>query len=235
MSQRFQDSQLTAYLLGELPSAEYNVVEEFLMEDSELFEELQAIESQLYDDYAAGQLSEQRAIRFQSRFLQSQEDQDRLRFARALHSRANSQSPHKRSAPLWKKWLRPFVLGSGALLAFAVLFFVRPGPSSEALPKLIVLQEQGLRGEQPIVTLPRSERVTLQISLVLPADTQVMVRLLRGDQEYPLPHFEVQNEVLGVTISPSTLPSGIFELEVSTREKMGPSQIIGYYSFQNRP
>jgi hypothetical protein len=78
------DSELRSYLLGQLPAADAERLEERLLEDEEAFATLQSVEDDLFDDYARDRLSPVERGRFVERFGRRT---DRLTFARALARR----------------------------------------------------------------------------------------------------------------------------------------------------
>jgi len=106
-----EERQLRAYLLGQLPPGEAEQLEARLLEDQELFETLEGIEDDLFDEFARGRLAEGDRARFLERYSAQAE---RVRFAHALAKRAVRANvvPFTR-----RQWLP---LAAAAALAVAV-------------------------------------------------------------------------------------------------------------------
>src|ERR1043165_877806 len=75
---------LKQWLLGLLPQAEGQALEERLISDAELYEELLIVEEELIDDYIAGELTTEERKSFESYFMNSPERQEQFRIANAL-------------------------------------------------------------------------------------------------------------------------------------------------------
>jgi hypothetical protein len=78
------DRVLTDYLLGKLDEASCDAIEQRYFASPEALDEITAIEEQLFEDYAAGRLQADDRLRFEQRFLKTEEDQTRLHFIRSL-------------------------------------------------------------------------------------------------------------------------------------------------------
>jgi hypothetical protein len=76
----------TRYLLGDLPEAEEERLDELSVVDDEFADELRAAEADLVDAYAAGELSGARSAQFETRYLASPVRRDRVHFARAFQA-----------------------------------------------------------------------------------------------------------------------------------------------------
>lgn len=86
-------SELIQYLLGELSEEERLELEDRYLADPDLFHELLEIESDLYEDYARGQMSAGEQRKFERQFLTTQRGRERLALLRAL---GNYVSPQNR-------------------------------------------------------------------------------------------------------------------------------------------
>ena len=75
---------LIRYLLGGLSEDEQTQIEERAFQDREFSQRIQAVESDLIDDYVRGELSDGERERFESRFLASSERARKVEFAEAL-------------------------------------------------------------------------------------------------------------------------------------------------------
>jgi anti-sigma factor RsiW len=75
---------ITAYLMGELSEHEQEAIEVRYFADDALFEQLLAIEDDLIDRYARGQITDTERQRLERHFMKSPERRKRVRFAVAL-------------------------------------------------------------------------------------------------------------------------------------------------------
>jgi len=75
------DSQLRAYLLGELPEADRDAMETEIFTDKETFYRLSEIEDRLIDDYARGRLSGEEKLKFEQLYLANPARRQRVEFA----------------------------------------------------------------------------------------------------------------------------------------------------------
>src|SRR5262245_39991177 len=83
-----KDRRLMAYLLGQLSEAERADVETRFFADDALFEYLAAVETELIDAYARGELPEADRLQFEKRLLRSPRFRKRIALALQLHARA---------------------------------------------------------------------------------------------------------------------------------------------------
>jgi anti-sigma factor RsiW len=82
---------LVRYLLGELPEEECIELEQLCLEREELFEELEAVEAELSDDYVRGVLVGRRRKEFEKRLLNTPGRAEEIQFARLLARGANKR------------------------------------------------------------------------------------------------------------------------------------------------
>ena len=85
--------RLVEYLLGSLPEEEADRLDELSIADDEFVWRLRAVENDLIDDYARGELSGQTLDRFRSAYLASSNRRERVAFAesfQALESRTTA-------------------------------------------------------------------------------------------------------------------------------------------------
>ena len=90
--QGLDDGVLTRYLLGSLPSEESERVDELSFADDEFALRLDAVENDLVDAYARGDLSGDALQQFQNFYLSSPRRREKVDFARAL-LRFSEKSP----------------------------------------------------------------------------------------------------------------------------------------------
>ena len=118
------DEQLTRYLVGELPEGESAALEEEFFGDDACFERLLAMDDELVDDLASGNLPPTRRAQLERR-LRETGQWGRVQFARALSQRlgSNLQTPRLGGTgvvlPLLRRRAEVFV---GALAASLLLF-----------------------------------------------------------------------------------------------------------------
>jgi len=133
---KVEDDKLARqYLLGELSESDLAKIEEEYFGDDEAFERLSAIEDDLIDAYTLGQLSASERKRFEHRLLLSQDQRDRVEFARSLlrtvsgAEQVASKIPPLTHTASWWTWpftfvrtLNPIVsLSAAVVLIFAIL------------------------------------------------------------------------------------------------------------------
>jgi hypothetical protein len=89
MSKQPGDAQtLTQYLLGSLPSAEVERLDELSVTDDEAAEALKSVEKDLIDAYVQDELDEAARAQFKTYYLASATRRERVAFAQAFHARA---------------------------------------------------------------------------------------------------------------------------------------------------
>lgn len=116
--------QLKKFLLGELPPAERELIEERLFLDSEYFKHFKAAEDDLIDEYLYGDLDTDQRERFEKYFLQEPGRRESLQVASALQ---NYLSEKKFSArDLEQKPLRPEETSRSGINLFRLLWSRHP-------------------------------------------------------------------------------------------------------------
>jgi len=118
------DDTLTRYLLGALPEAHAEHVDELSVVDDELAARLRQVEDDLLDAYASGALTGERLAHFESHYLASPRRRTRVAFARRLMAAVDSEAPPNprpvttgsRTGTRMRGWL------PASLAAAAVLF-----------------------------------------------------------------------------------------------------------------
>src|ERR1043166_1729008 len=89
MSKRFDDARmLTRYLLGSLPAAEAERLDELSVTDEEVAEALRSVENDLIDAYVQDELDEAARAQFKTHYLASATGRERVAFAQAFQTRA---------------------------------------------------------------------------------------------------------------------------------------------------
>jgi hypothetical protein len=125
-----QDELIIRYLLAELTAAEAERFEARYFDDDSRFEQLLAVEDELFEAYARGELSGRERERFEAHLLAAPRGRERVEFAREL-SRSLTARPtsasrdDERGAPSWRSLLTlSFLSHPTARLAFATLLLV---------------------------------------------------------------------------------------------------------------
>jgi hypothetical protein len=121
------DNLLRRYLLGDLPGDETEELERQLLSDSDLFELAEALESEVLEDYARGELTPEQRDRVASYLAASPEGRLRLAVIRGLAAMPAAAAPRPR---------RP-----GRLLAFSrpAAEPVRPKERAAAIAAMLVM------------------------------------------------------------------------------------------------
>jgi hypothetical protein len=83
----YNDQQLIRYLLGVLPEEEAQRLDELSVADDEIALRLRAVEDDLVDSYARGELSGETLEQFKSFYLSSAHRREKLAFAETLQAR----------------------------------------------------------------------------------------------------------------------------------------------------
>lgn len=83
-SQIYDDQLLTRYLLGSLPEAEAERLDELSVVDQEFAWRLEAVENDLVDAYVRGELAAEQREQFRKRYLSSTRRREKVKFAGGL-------------------------------------------------------------------------------------------------------------------------------------------------------
>ena len=97
------DDRLTRYLLGALPEADTEQLDELSVVDDDLADRLRVAETDLIDAYVRGTLCGERLERFESHYLASPKRRARVEFAkkfiRAVDAASGRKGPPHRADP----------------------------------------------------------------------------------------------------------------------------------------
>jgi hypothetical protein len=159
----YSDQIIIRYLLNDLQAEAEVRFEEAYLEDGDLFEQIQALEEELIDDYVNGYLSDYERQRFERHYLASEARRAKIETARQLVQLCFSSSPShnavlatRGSEGWWSpllSHLRSFMqqpLAQGFGLATALLLVLGAG---------LVIEVLRLRGQ---LTEVSQERATLE-------------------------------------------------------------------------
>lgn len=161
-----QDPQLfERFLLGDLPEADREALEERLLDDPDLFFEIELAEEELLDAYVRGELSAADRQRFEAVLGRAPRIQERLRFGRQLAAKANREStersraqppalaapvsPWQRFVAWWRRasWPLQLVVATALVLVVGVPIYFELGRTSTGIVESRVLQPVSWRGE----------------------------------------------------------------------------------------
>lgn len=149
---KFDDeSTLREYLLGRLPTESAESLESEMLENEDLFEKVRIIETELYDDFAGGRLSDTDQRAFLSRYS-GHAARSRFVFATTLQGRTAAT----RIATFRPRASR-IVLAAAAIAVVAIgLTFV------------------SLRTEQPATTIPQTARTVEPPAIAIPSPARTI-------------------------------------------------------------
>lgn len=123
------EAGIRSYLLGLLPEAEAEALEEAYFARPEVWERVRGVEDDLLDDYAAGRLGPGEKQAFESRYLASPPLRERVVAARVLATASDTEVPAARVAtarPM--RWGGPLAIAASLLVA-VVAFWAWPPPA----------------------------------------------------------------------------------------------------------
>jgi len=125
------EALLVRYLLGDLPDQQQAEIEDRALSDPEYLRNIQAVESDLIDEYVRGALSQSDRGRFEQRFFASAERRRKVDFAKALAA----VTPEFAVSPTAQA---PEFAASPASTAEGSKLAVSPGGSAAEAPELDV-------------------------------------------------------------------------------------------------
>jgi hypothetical protein len=210
-SRTYDDEQLVRYLIGSLNEQETERFDELSISDDEFAGRLRAVENDLIDAHARGELSRETRARFEAHYLSRPGKPERMRFAeawtlrqrRAVSARATGSRSSLSDRPARHRFVWP--LAAAAAVVLAVLGYVllaRPNPSGPPSqgPASTVATEPpksvpsgpgpGSTGTLPapiaIVLMPSTRGTGEMPSLLIPAgSTAVEVSLVLDGDDFP--------------------------------------------------
>jgi hypothetical protein len=158
----FNEDLIVRYLLGDLPDEAQVEIEDRSFRDQQYLQRILAVEYDLIDEYARGELSGSERLRFERRFLASQERRRKVEFARALASvttehEAKSKETLAARAPAGRSGaLAAFLRGLNPAVRFALaaaaLLILIGGPwlfiESQRLRSELAREQQSREQEQ---------------------------------------------------------------------------------------
>jgi hypothetical protein len=181
-----QEKRMAQYLLGQLSEQEQAELERQYLMDDALFEELLAIEDELRDTYARGELSRAARQAFEQRLLILPHQKEKQKFARTLRQHlvqaGTPAGPLAHVIAKWKSLLRilgaqprtvliPALSTTLVVLVVGSWWLVRRGMQSSRNAPATTSTASGLPGQahepQPQTSNPAPEREASTVAFVL--------------------------------------------------------------------
>jgi hypothetical protein len=125
-----KDELLRRYLLDEMSDEERQTMEEKFLTDDSLFDELNALEDELYYDYKQGNLSANEKIAFEKKFFSTPEDIEKADFAETFLQITDEMSKEKAGSTFLQSIVAFFTFSNGtfrlgtAAASLLILFLV---------------------------------------------------------------------------------------------------------------
>ena len=230
------------YLLGLLPEEDHARVERRLLEDEEAFAQMSALEDELFHDYAQGGLEPSERLRFEERYLASDEGRRRVADARALLARLRRPAP-PRTNPLLPL-AAVLVLGAGTwFLTRRPVPHVAPAPAPSApAPSAKVALALSPGVVRDVTAAAKRVRLrpdeTLALTLELPATAvppRLRARVLSADGREVwrsgtlVPSAPAGRAAVVLDVPPGALPEGDYQLLLAA--DAGEATEVADYAF----
>lgn len=252
------DRTLVRYLLGALPQDEAELLDERSIADEALADRLRALEHDLADAYARGELPDDERTAFERVFLATSAGREDVRLARALALRARG---HRASTRHWRSWL---ATAAAILVVTAIAATIRRGPAAPPTPQrartttatgnAVPAPPPAARPSEPafvaLTLAPPTRSISQPATLTIPRGTRevrlglrleptnfsrydVVVRDLESRRETwragaITSSADADGSVLRVTIPADAFRPGRFAIIVSGLAARGP-EIVGTY------
>ena len=229
-----------------MSEAERSAIQERLADDASYFDHVRAVEIDLVDCYARGELSPEDRQRFEERLPRSSDDLDALAFARALpHALARTQrARHERwpfrgavtflfAAALLLAVLSGWLAYRNRLLSDRVVALEKqqaPQPQSPPGVFAAFLEPGALRGSTAIrrIRVPADARL-LDLQLDLEGDRHAVysatLQTASGTPVWRDTDLKAKAGVVDLWLPSSALQPGTYELQLSS----GPDRVDYYY------
>jgi anti-sigma factor RsiW len=156
-SDKPDEALLTRYLLGELPEHECSRIEQDCLADSRIFDQLEAIEAELTDDYVRGVLRGQRRRQFEKRVL-AHAPRPQLQLAELITGCARPQASFL---------LRVSALAAAVLLAMGMGWFLLRHSSPKPAQPQVARNTQPVPPPQPTPTQTAPPKTPVIATFVL--------------------------------------------------------------------
>ena len=228
---------LRPWLLGLLPEQDSRSLEEWLITDSELYEEVFIVEEELIDDYIAGRLSVDERSAFESYFMNSPERQEQFRIANALRVYIGDAKETESSAEVKSRW--PFAaisLAAAALVIVALVWLalsLQPVRTGRSLSVVLTPGGQTREGGtvQRITIPPDVDTLDLDLRLTRNDFQKYRATLLNSDGGTIQITENLNGPTLRVPVRTQQLPQGEYQLKVDGITADGNLESADSYRF----
>lgn len=239
-----QDSPWRAYLLGTATDGQERSMEERFLEDDAAFEELEAAETELLDDYTQGALTEDERAHFERLVAASPRLQQRVVIARdlqrrfegscAFSSRTIDRPPDRAVIPRW------LLAAAVALVAIGGSWLVLTSQTGESDPKTagaasvtfeLTPTVRGAGGGNDFVLPPEAKEVVLTLPAVAAHAPTAVIKNLSGAQIWS-GTVTVDGERSLVRTPAASLKPGDYLLVLSS--STAPHEVLAEYAFRVR-
>lgn len=147
------ENAIRHYLLGQLPEAEAEAIEESYFAEPEAFDRVRGVEDDMIDDYVAGRLGRADVGAFEARYLAREPLRQRVDAARALR-RAARAAPARPGAVRSLRWMAPLAIAAALAVAItgAVLALRTREPRPASAPTSLAHAEMPAPSATPSAT-----------------------------------------------------------------------------------
>jgi hypothetical protein len=197
------DERLADYVLGRLPEDEAERLDEASIADDEFAARLVAIEHDLFDAYAAGELAADRSARFEEIFGATETGRRRIAVARELRSRSQATPATTARQPITRMWWMAAAAAVMLVVGTARMLWPR---NTEPRSEPPVAAEPGVTPAPPVVVAsnaavfvlsPRGSRSAEGAPpVVIPPQTRTVTLRLTGEPgvaAFPAPQVVIQS------------------------------------------
>lgn len=229
---------LARYILGELNNGGREAVETLYFQDEDIHRQLLAVEEELFDSYASGELSENRRRQFEQIFRQFPDFESRLAFAQALRAVVKA-APEQKRQYLSRPIIR-LAAAAAAVLLFVVLgsFLVHRGNSNdsqatlpmvtfEISPSIRGANQSGAKRAGNVIHLPNYPAIVrLRIPFNQPHTSSylVVIETPDGEEKLSLPaQSSAENpNIVTTDLRPTSLEPGDYILSLVLENSLEP-------------
>ena len=240
MAVNIKEDSIRRYLLGQLTEDKQREIEQRVLVEDDLFEELEATEAQLVDDYVAGRLIGEEREQFDQHFLTTSRRQQDLQFARVF-SRYVSSHPVQKGQGSNSSWsLFGSSSGAGlrvaaglvvvAIIGFALWSAIRRTSSPEGLTSIVLTVSFPNRADSAIVPRIPLPPTALKTVLRLPAgatpETNYRATLISSEDGTSriIEVAERDAETVSLVIPAAQLRRGSYVIKLRTTSSEGADQ-----------
>lgn len=233
-------AKIRQYLLGQLNADEQQKMEERLMVDDDLFQELEVSQSEVVEEYSAGELTAKERAWLEQHFLASRTGRQEQTFAIALDRlKTNSPKPPtfvERLQNIWggHRWSIALAASATAVVVITIATLINRPATPVTIALVSSAQNRGESLTPTKVRLSSRDELTVQLILPQPANAADVFRVeLDNTNEIRSVAIAAQDaNSLQVVFPSSELPKGRYELTIYAAQAGGNErQIPGTYRF----